>query len=104
MTDEVFKIKTNRREDTIQILEQPDDLPHGLIGRYCGLEVRQACFPEYRKSSGVLYLRDSNISRDQLPVMCQGNQETIVKAIKELCIDRMYKFVKVGDGFMGEIE
>lgn len=70
MTDEVFKIKTNRREDTIQILEQPDDLPHGLIGRYCCLEVRRVYFPEYIKSSGVLYLRGANIGLDKRLVMC----------------------------------
>lgn len=55
MTDDVFKIRVNRREDYIQILEQPDDLPLGLIGRYYGLEVRQASCPEYIKWLGFCF-------------------------------------------------
>lgn len=53
---------------------------------------------------GVLFLRGSNKSQDKRPIMCLGDKETIVKAIQYLCEDRMYKFVKVGDNVIGEIE
>lgn len=104
MTDEVFKIKVNRDKDFIYILEQPDDLPNGLIVRCEGVEIRRACCPEYRKSSRTLFLRGCDKTQDSAPLWCRGDKQLIIQAIKELCEDRMYKFVKVGDNVIGEIE
>lgn len=105
MIDKVFKIKVNRREDAVQILEQPDDLPDGYILTYNGIKIRRAYFPEYSATyPGTLFLRGKDWRKDMTKIKCNGDMTYIITAIQYLCEDRMYKFVKVGDGFMGEIE
>lgn len=105
MTYEVFKIKVNRREDTIQILEQPDDLPNGYISTYNDIRIQRAYFPEYISvSPRALYLRGADCTRNMTKIKCNGDMVHIINAIQSLCKDRMYKFVKIGDSFMGEIK
>lgn len=105
MTDEVFKLKVNNLEDTIQILEQPDDLPNGYISTYNDIRIQRSYFPEYSSVySRTLFLRGEDRSRNMTKIKCNGDMVHIINAIQSLCKDRRYKFVKVGNSFMGEIK
>lgn len=97
----MFKIKVDRKEDTIQILEQPDDLPDGYIQTYNGIQIRRACFPEY--TGPDLYLRGESMGLHLSKINCQGDMKHIIRALQDLCVDRKYKFIKVGDHIIGEI-
>lgn len=104
MTDEVFKIKVDRHEDSIQIIEQPADLPKGYIQTYNKIKIARDYHPAFYSCSSTLYLRGSSKQEDLRWIYCLDKLDDVIKALRELCKDRMYKFVKVGDNVIGEIE
>lgn len=104
MTNEVFKIKVDILHETIQILEQPKDLPEGFIGFYGVIRVCRFCYPEFDEDMNTLYLRVDSYSQDKELIRCKGMLYKLINAFRLLCTERLYKLEIVSTKTLGSMK
>lgn len=103
MNNEMFKIRVYNKEKSFQIVEQPENIREGLVGIYNDIEIRKCSYPEFQECRDTLFIRGDTPTKNDVKVYCGIELDTVLNALKYLCEDKQYKFIKVGDTYIGEI-